>query len=61
MHGVIYLNNLNKCLITHFIIESVIKDFCRLVVSNVNPGIFEINKRWGSCLTASLQFYCVLQ
>jgi hypothetical protein len=27
----------------------------RLVVSNANPGMVEIYKRWGSCLTTSLR------
>jgi len=38
MHGGIYLNYLNNCLINHFIIASVIKDFCGLAVDNANPG-----------------------
>jgi hypothetical protein len=29
------------------------------VVSNANPGMVEINKRWGSCLTTSLHSYLI--
>jgi hypothetical protein len=39
----------------HCAIESANKWLRRLAVSNANPGMFEINKRWGSYLTASLQ------
>ena len=37
------------------LIESDIKCFCRLAVSNANPSMFEVIKRWGLCLTASLR------
>ena len=36
-------------------IELAIKWFGRLVVSNANPGMLKVTKRWGSRLTTSLR------